>query len=191
MKTSLAKVTGCRVDRRQFFRFGAAAALAGVAPRALANIGQKTAAGPREIAFYHTHTGESLKTVFWQDGTYLSESLSDLNHLLRDFRTEEVKPITPALLDLLHRVAVSLGSSEPFHVISAYRSPATNQMLHEKSGGVASHSLHMDGLAIDVRLPGRDLRQLHKAAMAQKAGGVGYYASSQFVHLDVGRVRYW
>ncbi len=180
-----------RVDRRQFFRLGALAALAGVAPRAFANI-NPAARGERGLRFYHTHTGESLKVVYWQDGDYLPESLTEVNRVLRDFRTNEVKPITPTLLDLLHRVQDGLGSHEPFHIISAYRSPATNQMLQSHGGGgVASHSLHMDGLAIDVRLPGRDLRQLRQAAMAQKAGGVGYYPSSQFVHLDVGRVRHW
>jgi uncharacterized protein YcbK (DUF882 family) len=179
-----------RVDRRQFFRLGAMAALAGVAPRAFANL-KHIPSGERGLRFYHTHTGESLKVVYWQDGDYLPESLAEVNHVLRDFRTNEVKPITPALLDLLHRVQDGLGSHEPFHIISAFRSPVTNQMLQENSSGVASHSLHMDGLAIDVRLPGRDLRQLRQVAMAQKAGGVGYYPSSQFVHLDVGRVRHW
>lgn len=179
-----------RVDRRQFFRLGAMAALAGFAPRAFANLNHAPN-GERGLRFYHTHTGESLKVVYWQDGDYLPDSLAEVNHVLRDFRTNEVKPITPALLDLLHRVQDGLGSHEPFHIISAYRSPVTNQMLHENSSGVASHSLHMDGLAIDVRLPGRDLRQLRQVAMAQKAGGVGYYPSSQFVHLDVGRVRHW
>ncbi|MDD5296047.1 MAG: DUF882 domain-containing protein [Rhodocyclaceae bacterium] len=183
-----------RVDRRQFFRLGAFAALAGVAPSAFAGLRapqEPAPAGERDLRFYHTHTGESLRVVYWEAGEYLPESLAEVNHLLRDFRTNEVKAITPALLDLLHRVQAGLGTSEAFHVISAYRSPTTNQMLHEHSSGVASHSLHMDGLAIDVRVPGRDLRQLRQVAMAQQAGGVGFYPASQFVHLDVGRVRYW
>jgi len=185
-----------RVDRRQFFRLGVLAALAGVAPRAFAKLDPtKTPShakkGERDLRFYHTHTGESLRVVYWENGKYLSESLTEVNHLLRDFRTDEVKPITPALLDLLHRVQKGLGTREAFHVISAYRSPTTNEMLNKTTSGVANHSLHMDGLAIDVRVPGRDLRQLQKAALAQKAGGVGYYPSSQFVHLDIGRVRHW
>jgi uncharacterized protein YcbK (DUF882 family) len=194
MKAALGDVF--RVDRRQFFRLGALAALAGVAPNVFAKLDPKkspshTKKGERDLRFYHTHTGESLRVVYWENGKYLSESLTEVNHLLRDFRTDEVKPITPALLDLLHRVQKGLGTREPFHVISAYRSPTTNEMLHKNTSGVANHSLHMDGLAIDVRVPGRDLRQLQKAALAQKAGGVGYYPSSQFVHLDVGRVRHW
>jgi len=194
MKAALGDVF--RVDRRQFFRMGALAALAGLAPRAFAKLdpAQKPShakKGERDLRFYHTHTGESLRVVYWEDGKYLSESLTEVNHLLRDFRTNEVKPITPALLDLLNRVQKKLGTREPFHVISAYRSPETNKTLHTQTSGVANHSLHMDGLAIDVRVPGRDLRQLRQIAMAQKAGGVGYYPSSQFVHLDVGRVRHW
>ena len=193
-KSLMALGLGGRVNRRHIFRLGAWAALAGAAPGAIARVEpwvEARQSGARELRFYHTHTGESLNVVYWEEGNYLPESLRELNHLLRDFRTNEVKPITPALFDLLHRIQSGLDTREAFHVISAYRSPATNHMLHENSGGVANHSLHMDGLAMDVRVPGRDLRDLRQMALSLKAGGVGFYPASQFVHVDVGRVRYW
>ena len=102
-----------------------------------------------------------------------------------------MKPIDPSLLDLLHALRTRLRSSAPFHVISGYRTPETNRMLREQSGKVASHSLHCEGRAIDVRLPGTPLPKLHRAALAMRGGGVGYYATSQFVHVDTGRVRAW
>lgn len=182
------------MNRRQFFRLSAGAALVGAAQQAFAKhpmVLPGMESGGKGLSFYHTHTGESLKVVYWENGQYLPDALDSLNRLLRDFRTNEVSPITPALFDLLHRIQVGLDTREPFHVISAYRSPVTNQMLHDSTSGVASHSLHMDGLAMDVRVPGRDLRQVRQAALAQKAGGVGYYPASQFVHVDVGRVRHW
>jgi uncharacterized protein YcbK (DUF882 family) len=102
-----------------------------------------------------------------------------------------VHPIDPALLDLLHGVRSATGSRAPFQIISGYRSPATNHRLQQASTGVATHSLHMDGRAIDVRLADVTLPRLRRAASAARAGGVGYYPESGFVHLDTGRVRYW
>jgi uncharacterized protein YcbK (DUF882 family) len=159
---------------------------------ALAGVPQARAAVPeRALAFYNLHTGESLKTVYWAEGRPVPGALAEIDRLLRDFRTSEVRAIDVGLLDLLHRVRTSLGSQEPFHVISGYRSPGTNAKLASHSSNVARRSLHVLGEAIDVRLPGRQLRDLHKAAVAQKAGGVGFYPQSDFVHIDVGRVRYW
>ncbi|HWJ94586.1 MAG TPA: DUF882 domain-containing protein, partial [Telluria sp.] len=100
-------------------------------------------------------------------------------------------PIDPQLLLLLDKVSAQFGSQHVLHIISGYRSPESNAKLHENSSGVAKHSLHMEGKAIDVRIPGKDLAQLRKAAMAVRGGGVGYYPDSQFVHMDTGRVRYW
>ena len=146
---------------------------------------------PRSLSFYNLHTGESLETTYWTGGAYMHDALADANKLLRDFRTNEVAPIDVRLLDLLHDLRSGLGSNDPFHVISGYRSPKTNARMAAKSSGVARKSLHMRGMAIDVRLPGRDLRHLYQAAKAMKRGGVGLYAKSDFVHLDVGRPRFW
>jgi uncharacterized protein YcbK (DUF882 family) len=145
----------------------------------------------RTLSFYNLHTGENLKTTYWAEGEYVPESLSGINHLLRDFRNDEIKPIDLGLLDLLHAITLRLGTAEPIQLVSGYRSPSTNALLHARSSGVAKHSLHMDGMAADIRIPGHDLKELHKAAVAMHGGGVGYYAQSDFVHVDVGRLRYW
>jgi len=140
---------------------------------------------------YNTHTGESVKAVYWAQGEYVPDALAEIDFVLRDFRSGDVKPIAPRLLDLAAELRRALGSNEPIHVISGYRSPATNAMLAAHSGGVATHSLHLLGEALDLRLPGRDLRDVRRAALALHAGGVGYYPRSDFVHIDIGRVRTW
>ena len=145
----------------------------------------------RRLRFYNTHTGESLKTMYWEKGRYISGALGEINHILRDFRVNEVRPIEPALLDVLHAIAGKLDTREPFHIISGYRSPATNAMLAAHSEGVARHSLHQFGKAADIRVPDRELNTLHRVAIALRGGGVGYYPRSDFVHVDIGRVRYW
>jgi uncharacterized protein YcbK (DUF882 family) len=145
----------------------------------------------RSLSFYNLHTSESLKTVYWQRGQYLAPSLGDINRVLRDYRTGEKHDIDPRLLDLLCDLRLRLDTHEPLHIISGYRSPKTNAMLHANSNGVAEHSLHLDGKAVDIRIPGRNLSLLRKTALSMKAGGVGYYPSSDFVHVDTGRVRSW
>jgi uncharacterized protein YcbK (DUF882 family) len=163
------------------------AVAAPVTPAALPS----TAPGERILRLHNTHTGESLRTVFWAEGQFIPDALQDINKLLRDHRNNQVSAIDPQLLVLLDRISAQFGDHPTFQVISGYRSPATNEMLHENTAGVAKHSLHMEGKAIDVRIAGLDLAKLHKVAMAARAGGVGYYPDSQFVHMDVGRVRYW
>ncbi|MCS0809540.1 DUF882 domain-containing protein [Massilia agilis] len=145
----------------------------------------------RTLRFYNTHTGESLRTIFWAEGQFIPDALQDINKLLRDHRNNQIAQIDPQLLLLLDKVSAQFGSQNVLHVISGYRSPATNAMLHEHSNGVAKHSMHMEGRAIDIRMPGQDLAHLRKAAMSLRGGGVGYYPDSQFVHMDTGRVRYW
>ena len=145
----------------------------------------------RSLKFYALHTGESLTTTYWENGHYIPGELDRVNYILRDFRANEVKPIDPALLDLLTRIQYRLDTNESFQVISGYRSPVTNAMLHANSEGVAVHSLHIDGKAIDISVPGRSLEQLRGAALAQRSGGVGYYPKTGFVHVDTGRVRHW
>ena len=175
------------IGRRHFFVGAGVLALSRVSPVSAAP------AGVRTLALDNVHTGEKLRVDYWADGRYLQDALAQVNHVLRDFRSGEVHPIAPPLLDLLGALRGRLETSEPFSVISGYRSPATNAMLrgeHEHSG-VAAKSLHMQGMAIDIRLPGRSLDALRVAALAQSGGGVGYYPQSDFVHVDVGRVRRW
>lgn len=148
-------------------------------------------AARRSLAFEHLHTGERLAVTYFANGTYNERALVAINRLLRDFRTEQVFPIRRQLLDQLHIVHAAIGSDAPFQIICGYRSPATNDFLRRTSGGVAQKSLHMDGMAIDLRLADTQTRHLRDVAARMKLGGVGYYASSNFVHLDVGRPRQW
>jgi uncharacterized protein YcbK (DUF882 family) len=184
------QLTENNLNRRRFLKLGAIAALAGVFPRSA--LGSSAAAQPeRFLAFYNTHTGERLKTVYWVQGNYISDSLGEIDHILRDHRTNEVLNIDTRLLDLLFALRNELDTSQPFHIISGYRSPQTNAFLHAHSFGVAENSLHLVGKAIDIRTPGRSLTLLRNAAATLKGGGVGYYPKSDFVHVDIGRVRYW
>ncbi|HXQ13776.1 MAG TPA: DUF882 domain-containing protein [Caulobacteraceae bacterium] len=157
------------------------------APAALAAL----AAPTRRLAFNNLHTGETLDVAYYENGCYVGDALAEVNHVLRDFRTGDVHVIEPRLLDLLTVLAASLETKSAFGVISGYRSPQTNAMLHEQSGQVASGSLHMQGQAIDIRLPGVDSATVRDAALKLAIGGVGYYPTSDFVHVDVGRVRRW
>lgn len=147
--------------------------------------------GPRSVAFNNLHTGECLKTEYWVNGGYVPEAVVAICKILRDFRTGDVHPIDVRLIDLLNNLQKRLDTQQPFAVISGYRSPATNAMLHARSSSVAPKSLHMQGMAIDVRVPGRSLKALHQAALGLRGGGVGYYPVSDFVHVDVGAVRRW
>ncbi len=145
----------------------------------------------RSLDFYNLHTGETLRSVYWAEGEYIPTELDSINHMLRDHRNGSQIEIDRSLLDLLHDIRAVTGFSNPLHVISGYRSPATNAKLRKNSGGVAKKSLHMQGKAIDIRMPGLSLDQLHSKALSLRAGGVGYYRRSNFIHLDVGRVRNW
>jgi uncharacterized protein YcbK (DUF882 family) len=145
----------------------------------------------RAVAMNNLHTGESLQAVYWDEGAYLPDVLDEVNTHLRDFRTGDIHVIDPRLLDLLVAVTDRTGAKAPFQVISGYRSPKTNEMLHERSAEVAKKSLHTMGMAIDVRLPDVELGHLHQAALSLGRGGVGFYPESNFVHLDVGPVRCW
>ncbi|EGW54318.1 DUF882 domain-containing protein [Candidatus Endoriftia persephonae] len=175
-------------SRRHFLSGCVALGSALTAPSLFASIGQQQ---ERSIALHHLHTGEREKLAYWADGEYLAENLRRLNQLLRDHRTGDSTLMDPKLLDLLYRLQSSVGRVGEFQVISGYRSPKSNAMLRGKSNGVAKRSLHMQGKAIDVRLPGTELKELRKAALALKAGGVGFYPKSNFIHVDTGRVRFW
>jgi uncharacterized protein YcbK (DUF882 family) len=176
------------MNRRKFLTFGAAALTASSVRRpAFA----KSLAPTRSLSFYNIHTSEKLDVAYFADGCCVPVAVAEIRKILRDYRTGEEHDIDLGLLDLLVTLRDKMEASGPFHVISGYRSPATNEKLHAASGGVARNSLHMKGMAIDIRLPGRDLVQIRNAALNLQAGGVGYYPENDFVHVDVGRVRHW
>ena len=175
-------------SRRDFLRVGTGIAAAIMLPGGIARAASHT---ERTLSFYNTHTGEKLSTCYWAEGKYVAEGVRDINNILRDHRTGDVYDMDQGLLDLLYLLQERVESQQTFQIISGYRSPKTNAMLSNKSNGVARRSYHMQGKAIDIRLSGCDLKQLHKAALSLKAGGVGYYPASDFIHVDVGRVRRW
>jgi uncharacterized protein YcbK (DUF882 family) len=179
------------VSRRDFIRLGSMTTAAVAAPSLLP--GRSRAAQPIEkrLAFYNLHTGEHLKTVYWAKGRYVPAGLKDINWILRDYRRNAVRPIDLRLLDLLYALDRKLETHQPFHIICGYRTPQTNEYLRHHSAGVAKHSMHMLGKAIDIRIPGCRLIGLQRAALALHDGGVGIYPISNFVHVDVGRVRHW
>jgi len=179
-------VRGTSGSRRRFLKFGLAAITSAAVWPAEAKL-----IDHRRLSFENLHTGERLDAVYWVNGAYEPGALHAINVLLRDFRTGDVYPIDRKLLDLLVHLRTRLNSAAPVQVISGYRSPETNAMLASYSDGVAAGSLHMSGMAIDIRVPGRSLRSVHRVALEMAAGGVGYYPRSDFVHVDTGNVRRW
>ena len=145
----------------------------------------------RSLSFYHTHTGKNLVVTYYQDGEYLPAGMSAINAFLADWRNGQEKNMDPALMDILWDIQMSSRHLETYEVISAYRSPETNSLLRSRSNGVAKNSQHIPGKAIDIRLRGMDTTELRDTALQLKRGGVGYYAKSDFVHVDTGRVRRW
>ncbi|MCD2517197.1 DUF882 domain-containing protein [Massilia sp. G4R7] len=178
------------MQRRAFLKSSLLLATPTLSIPALAKTAQ-AAPGERTLRLYNTHTGEKLSTTFWAEGAFIPDAMKDINKVLRDHRNNKVAEMDPELMLLLSQLNGKLDNNKELHIISGYRSPESNAKLHANSNGVAKHSLHMEAKAIDIRLPGQDLRMLRKAAMSLKGGGVGYYADSQFVHMDTGRVRYW
>lgn len=176
-----------RLSRRHLLlRGGAAAALTAMPQAVLA-----TTADRRHLSFHNLHTGEQFSAVYWVDGRYLAGPLEEFAHLCRDFRTDEVHALDRGVLDFAFAIQRLLRSGEPVQLISGYRSPKTNAMLAKRSPAVAKKSLHMQGRALDIRLPGRSTAEIYRAARKLKLGGAGLYSSSGFVHIDTGRVRFW
>ena len=175
------------LTRRGVLALGGAAAASMLLPRAL----RAEVAPTRRIVLHNTHTAETLATDYCRDGRYCTDALADVRRVLRDHRNGAEHAIDPALLDLLCVAAERCGRDAEFEVISGYRSPESNAAMHARSNGVAAHSLHMEGRAIDVRLVGCDLARLRDEGLALSRGGVGFYRGLQFVHLDTGRVRTW
>ena len=178
-------------NRRAFLKIGASAMLATVWPFPV-----RAALGPerqeyRILSFYNIHTGEQLKTCYRAKGRLIERSMQRINYILRDYRTGEIKPIDPNLLDLLHCIVLEVKPHSPINIISGYRSPRTNAALRRITTGVAKKSLHMEGRAIDIRIPGYRTTALRKMAIGLKSGGVGYYPASDFIHLDTGPIKIW
>jgi uncharacterized protein YcbK (DUF882 family) len=180
------------LTRRQILTAGVLGSLVCLAPvQALAHL-SLSGVQERSLSLLNTHTGERLKeVVYWEKGNYIHDALENLNHVLRDHRTNQVHPIDPMTLDLMAAISRKVGAKQPFEIISGYRSPQTNRSLRNNSNGVAKNSYHMQGKAVDLRLPGVPLKTVRKAALDLRMGGVGYYSKSGFVHVDSGRVRSW
>lgn len=184
------------MDRRSFLALGAKATagvlLAQAVPaQVFASSPPRAEKGSRNLAFYHTHTRECLDITYARNGVHNPKALHQINKYLRDFRTSEVHPIDPDILDILWHIQQEIGCSSTYEIISGYRSPQTNQNLRGRSGSVAKRSLHMKGQALDIRLTGKNTRLVRDCAVALEQGGVGYYASSDFVHIDTGKFRVW
>lgn len=178
--------------RRKFLHRCAQVAAIGAAGPLAAGAALASSAGERSLSLDHTHTREKLSLVYAAGSEYVTQALNQLNHFLRDHYSGDVGVIDPHLFDLLYRIRTQLGARSPYEVISGYRCPTTNDKLRTTGGGgVATRSLHMDGKAIDIRIPGVPLAELRDAALSLRAGGVGYYPREQFVHVDTGRVRFW
>ncbi|WP_442597455.1 YcbK family protein [Parapusillimonas sp. JC17] len=177
--------------RRRFLTSASGAALLGAFPmvsRAI-SLGSPSA---RELAMDHTHTREKIELTYAVGSRYVPQAMTDLNHFLRDHYSGLIGSMDPGLYDIMHALRMSLKARAPYQIISGYRSPHTNERLRTtRGGGVARHSLHMDGKAVDLRIPGVPLKELRDAALELKAGGVGYYPGSDFVHVDTGGVRTW
>lgn len=178
------------VGRRQFLRLGAAATVSAAVltpTDLLAGFPRPT----RHLSFNNINTGERFSGEYWSNGRYFPDALREINRFMRDWRTGDVHWIDPKLLDLVFALQSRLGIRGPFQVVCGYRAPRTNRIRYAMRSGVAKNSFHMKGQAIDIRLPGVSLSELHAQAVSLRAGGVGYYPHSDFIHVDVGPVRYW
>ncbi|CAQ84858.1 conserved hypothetical protein [Photorhabdus asymbiotica] len=176
-------------NRRKWLSMGMAALGLSVLPgQVLATL---TTPLPRILHFDNLHTGETIKAEFFDGHRYNKEELARLNHLFRDYRQNRVKTIDPKLFDQIYLLQMMLGVNKPVQLISGYRSLMTNNQLRKQSKGVAKQSYHTLGRAMDFHIEGIELSRIRKAALKMKAGGVGYYPNSNFIHIDTGPVRTW
>ena len=178
-----------KINRRKFLHYSSAATVASIfSPLIHANT---KLTSEKTLSFINLHTDEALSCCYWADGKYNPSGLAEINHILRDHRANEMIDIDTKLLDLLYILHQAVDSNSPFHVISGYRSPYTNNKLRKQDKGVAKRSLHMQGKAIDIRLPDVELKHLRDTAISLQAGGIGYYSKSNFIHIDIGKPRSW
>lgn len=182
---------GFQASRRSFLKMTAGGSLLALSGTAAANTRVKMPASPKTLALEHIYTGDKLKLTYFQQGRYIEDALQEISYLLRDYHTNDIHPIDPALLDQLHDLKLMLGINQPFYFSSAYRSPHTNTSLRKKCRCAARHSLHMQGRAIDFQVDGLAARKIRNAALFMNRGGVGYYKRSDYIHLDTGDFRYW
>jgi uncharacterized protein YcbK (DUF882 family) len=189
-ENSNSKIDG-GISRRQLLKTGLITAVSTIVPFKAVDAATYILSNTRKLQIYNLHTKEYFDSPYWMNGGYMPEAVKSLEHMFRDHYNGRERRIDPKLLDLLYSIQKKTGINEPFHLISGYRSPDTNARLRSNNRGVAKKSLHMYGKAADIRLPGLSLKKLRRAAYELKAGGVGYYPRSNFVHVDVGRVRYW
>lgn len=176
------------IKRRAFLKMCAATIASATLPyQALAATTSKHCI----LSLYNIHTGESLKTCYRTNGKLIQRAVDRISHIMRDHRTGEIKPVDTKLLDLLHHIVEEVTPHAPISIVSGYRSPRTNAALRRVTTGVARNSLHMQGRAIDIRIPGYQTKTLHQVAIAMKSGGAGYYPASDFVHLDTGPIKAW
>ena len=180
-------------SRRRFLQLSASALITGASLAPTSAWAKRTTSKVevKKLDLYNYHTGERVKAVYWEQGAYIAETIGEINHVLRDRRTDEEIDMDPQLLDLLFDIARKVDARHALHVVSGYRSPKTNARLRKRRKGVAKNSQHMYGKAADFFIPGRRLSTIRKAALSLRSGGVGYYPHSNFVHVDTGPVRSW
>lgn len=181
-----------QMPRRHFLQLLAVSSVATMSfPKIATATSQSNYLLPRELSFNNLHTGEKLSLVYFEKGRYVSDALEKIDYVLRDHRTDDVHVIDLNLLNFIYKLQATLETKKPIDIISGYRSPTSNEALRAKSGGVAKKSKHMLGKAIDLRIDKVESKNIRDAAISLCQGGVGYYASSNFVHLDTGRFRHW
>lgn len=177
------------LTRRRLLQHSASLAFTGLALPTLA--APLPRADERTLRLYNIHTGEQLTSTFWAHGMYQADAIQELDLLLRDHRANQAIAMQTELYEKIYYLQQLFHSKEPLHIISGYRAPKSNAELRHASHAVAENSLHIQGRAVDIRIPGVSHRHLHKAALAMRSGGVGYYPEEGFIHLDTGRVRHW
>lgn len=180
-----------RVNRRNFLRLMVRAGLICCSSKSVFAAIDQSEEEKRSLSLYNPHTKERFNGIYWCEGGCVTSAKENINHIMRDIRTDDAKEIDIHLLDLLFAISTELQPSEPFTVISGYRSPETNALLRKRGSGAAKNSYHIKGQAMDIHLPGFRTSSLRKAAYKLKKGGVGYYPKHRFVHIDVGPIRYW
>ena len=181
--------TRAHLNRRKFLINASVSVLAASFPQLI--LANSNISEEKTLSFLNLHTNETLNCCYWKNNQPNLGELAKINYILRDHRTQEVAQIDHQLIDMLHNLHSLTESNAPFEIISGYRSAKTNQALRKSTLGVAKRSLHMQGKAIDVRLPDIELKKLRDVAISLDAGGVGYYANSGFIHLDTGKPRNW